>query len=129
MLWKLFALFFFVPLVELAVLIKLGQLIGVLYTILLVVITAILGAALTKQQGLKVWFRLKEELSRGALPGNSLLEALLIFIGGIVLLTPGLLTDSVGFFLLIPVSRRFTREFIKDWLRKMIQGNSIKFKS
>lgn len=113
-------MFFFVPLFELALLIKIGQFIGVLNTILLVVVTAGFGALLTKQQGFKIWFRLKEELAHRELPGNSLLEALLIFAGGIVLLTPGLITDSIGFFLLVPVTRRIAREWIKRWLRKKL---------
>ena len=124
MLLKLFLLFFFVPLVELALLIKLGQVIGVFNTILLVVITAALGAALAKYQGLQIWFRLMRDLRESRLPGDTMLEGVLIFVGGLVLLTPGLITDIAGFFCLIPSTRRWLRDQIKSWLRTRIDKST-----
>ncbi len=125
MLIKLFLLFFFVPLFELALLIKIGQYIGVLNTILLVVVTAAVGAGLTRYQGLKVWKRLIDDLRAARLPGNTLLEGVIIFAGGLVLLTPGLLTDAFGFFCLIPTSRRWLREQVKSWLRRKLDSGRI----
>ncbi len=123
MLFKLFLMFFLVPLIELYLLIKLGQLIGAVNTVLLVVITAGLGAFFAKTQGLAIVLEIKFQLSQGRLPGNSLIEGALILIAGFVLLTPGLLTDIFGFLLLIPVSRRQIREWVKDWFRGKIKGS------
>ena len=125
MLIKLFLLFFFVPLFELAILIKIGQYIGVFNTVLLVLITATIGAGLTRYQGLKVWKKLIADLREARLPGNTLLEGVIIFAGGLVLLTPGLLTDAFGFFCLIPASRRWLRERIKSWLRRKLDSGRI----
>ncbi len=120
MLWKLFILFFTVPLLELAILLKVGQFIGVINTIVLVLLTAALGAALAKYQGLRVWVQLIRDMRAGRLPGDTLLEGALVFAGGLVLLTPGLLTDAFGFFCLIPASRRWLREQIKSWMRRKL---------
>lgn len=125
MLLKLFLLFFFIPLFELALLIKIGRYIGILPTILLVVITAAIGAPLARYQGLKVWKKLVAELRATRLPGDTLLEGVIIFAGGLVLLTPGLITDAFGFFCLVPVTRRWLREQIKSWLRHKLDSGQI----
>ena len=114
----LFALIFVVtPLVELAILIYLGTLIGALYTILIVVITGLLGALLARRQGLATLSRIRNSVEQGVLPSGELFQAVLILIGGLLLLTPGLITDLVGFALLIPQ----TRNVVTRWLRSLIQ--------
>lgn len=112
MLPKLIALFVGLPLIELAILVKLGELMGFWPTIGLVVITGFLGAYLAKLQGFWIFRRIQNELAAGRMPANELVDGLLILIGGIVLLTPGLLTDLFGFSLLIP----WIRTQIKAWL-------------
>ena len=95
-----------VPLVEIYLLIQIGGLIGVLPTILLVVLTAVLGAALLRQQGLVTLNRLRSSLDRGELPAMELIEGVALLVGGALLLTPGFVTDAVGFLCLLPTSRR-----------------------
>jgi UPF0716 protein FxsA len=102
---RLLALFILLPLVELAILIQVGQWIGVLWTLALVVATGFLGAALARRHGVRAWIAIRDELRAGRMPAGALADGLLILIGGIVLLTPGLLTDLFGFAMLIPASR------------------------
>lgn len=103
----LLILFVTVPLGELFLLIEVGQAIGALPTIALCLLTAMLGAALLRQQGLQTLARARHNLDRGALPALELLEAVALLIGGVLLLTPGLVTDVVGFACLIPLTRHF----------------------
>jgi UPF0716 protein FxsA len=105
MLIRLFALFILVPLVELAILLQVGRWIGLWPTVALVVVTGAAGAMLARSQGLRVLRGIRTELSVGQLPSSRLFEGLLVLVGGILLLTPGLLTDVVGFLLLLPASR------------------------
>ena len=102
---RLLLLFTIVPLVELFLLVKLGTVVGVAPTVALVIFTGVLGAWLARQQGLGVLRRLSEDLEEGRLPAEALIDGLLVLIAGAVLLTPGLLTDALGFLLLVPQSR------------------------
>ncbi|MFQ5779803.1 MAG: FxsA family protein [Nitrospiria bacterium] len=111
---KLLFLFIAVPFIEIAILIKLGTLIGFWPTIFLQIGTGILGASLAKLQGLLVWGKISLELQSGRIPTGEMINGLLIFAAGIVLMTPGLLTDLAGFALLVPT----TRNAFKQWLRK-----------
>ena len=126
MLLKLFLAFTIIPVVELYLLIKIGSIIGAIPTILIVIGTGFLGAYLARVQGLKTMWKVRDNLSQGIMPAEELLDALLIVVAGVVLLTPGFLTDFLGFSLLIPASRNL----IKRWLRKQLerlyfQGNII----
>ena len=114
MLLKLFLAFTLIPLVEIYLLIKLGQNFGAITSILLVIFTGILGAYLAKMEGLRTLFRLQETLREGGMPGEELLDALLIALAGLVLITPGFISDAVGFLLLVP----FTRMLVKNWLKE-----------
>ncbi|MCK4388710.1 MAG: FxsA family protein [Desulfobacterales bacterium] len=114
MLLKLFLAFTLIPFFELYLLIKIGYYIGAFNTILIVIVTAFLGAYLTKLQGIKTMMRVRESLNRGELPAEQMLDALLIFVAGIVLLTPGFITDLAGIGILVPN----TRSWFKRWLRK-----------
>lgn len=106
MFFWLLLLFFSVPLVEIYVLLEVGGIIGVLPTIVAVVLTAVIGAGLIRAQGLATLGRVQQELDRGELPAVSIIEAALLLVAGALLLTPGFVTDSVGFLLLIPPLRR-----------------------
>ncbi len=103
----LLLLFVTVPLAELFLLIEVGGWIGALPTILLCLATAVLGAALLKQQGVQTLARARGHLDRGALPALELLEGIALAIGGVLLLTPGLVTDVVGFACLLPFTRQW----------------------
>ncbi len=109
---RLLLLFTIVPLVELFLLVKLGTVVGVGPTVALVIFTGVLGAWLARQQGLGVLRRLSEDLAEGRLPAEALIDGLLILIAGAVLLTPGLLTDALGFLLLVPQSRAVVRKAV-----------------
>ena len=113
MLWKLFLAFTIIPVSEIYILIAIGGQIGILPSISLVILTGIVGASLARSQGLKTLGRLRNSFQQGVVPGEELLNALLIAIAGIVLLTPGFLTDAAGLFLLIPATRTLCREWLK----------------
>ena len=120
MLLKLFLAFTLIPLVEIYLLIKLGQNFGAITSILLVIFTGILGAYLARMEGLRTLFRIQETMGEGRMPGEELLDALLIAIAGLVLITPGFITDVVGFLMLFP----FTRMLAKNWLKKRMKAKS-----
>ena len=119
---QLLLLFIGIPLIEVLILIKLGSLFGFWPTILLVIGTGILGAYLAKIYGLTIWRQIQQDLQAGKMPADKLIDGLLILIGGIVLLTPGLLTDILGFMLLIPYSRNFFKRIAKSKLKTMSEG-------
>ncbi len=106
MLLRLFFLFAAIPLLELYLLLAVGQRVGPAWTIALVLVTAALGAYLSKSQGLKTLERMRESLNRGVAPAGELVNGALILLAGAFLLTPGFLTDTVGFSLLIPPLRQ-----------------------
>ena len=114
MIGKLILLFIIVPLVELALLLALREATTSQFTMLVVIVTGILGAWLARWQGLGVLTRIQQQLARGQLPTDALLDGLMIFVAGALLLTPGILTDALGISLLVPVCRRF----YKSWLAK-----------
>ena len=117
MLLKLFLAFTIIPIIEIYLLIEIGSMFGALTAVTLVSLTGFLGAFLARMQGLQTLYRIQESLREGRMPSGELLDALLIVIAGLVLLTPGFLTDSAGFMLLIPA----TRNSIKYWLRRQIE--------
>lgn len=117
MLWKLFLAFTIIPVSEIYILIAIGGQIGILPSIGLVILTGIVGASLARSQGLQTLGRIRDSFQQGVVPGEELLNALLIAIAGIVLLTPGFLTDAAGLFLLIPATRTLCRE----WLKRRIE--------
>ena len=114
MLIKLFLAFTLIPFCEIYLLIKIGNYLGAFNTILVVIITGFIGAYLARLQGIKTMMRVRESLNRGELPAEEMLDALLIFVAGIVLLTPGFITDVAGIGILIPN----TRAWFKRWLRR-----------
>lgn len=111
---KLFLLFALVPVAEIYVLVSVSGVIGVFPTIALVLLTALAGAHLARLQGMSVMLRIRENLDQGFMPAEELLDALLIFLAGMALLTPGFLTDLCGLLILLPA----TRNIFKRWLRK-----------
>jgi UPF0716 protein FxsA len=100
-------LFLAVPLVEIFLLIQVGSVIGAGWTVLLVVVTAVIGVNLLRMQGISTLRRVQEEAMRGELPAVSMLEGLVLLFAGALLLTPGFFTDALGFLLLIPGLRRW----------------------
>ncbi len=115
---RLLLAFTLVPLIELYLLLMMGRYLGLAATIALVVVTGFLGAALAKSQGTRTFARVRREMEAGQMPTEALLDGLLIFIAGAVLLTPGLLTDLLGFFLLAPAGRRVVRRAVVSRIRR-----------
>jgi UPF0716 protein FxsA len=125
MLLKLFLLFTIIPVVELYILFRLAVYIGFLPTLAIVIITGFAGAYLARQQGLVVIRRLQQEVQEGHPPGNSIVDGVLILVAGIVLLTPGILTDACGILLLIPPTRILVREYIKTVIKRKLDSGRI----
>jgi len=109
--WILFGAFVVVPIVEIALLVAFSQAVGIWWTIGLVVATAFIGSWLVTRQGRDTIRRVRLEFERGAFPAASLAHGAMILLAGAFLLTPGLLTDAMGFLLLIPA----VRETIRRW--------------
>lgn len=127
MLSRLIFIFVAVPLLELVLLLRIGQWIGMMPTVALVVITGVAGAALARQQGMRALMAVQQELAEGRLPGRSLLDGLAILIGGALLLTPGVMTDLLGFGLLLPVSRSWLQRLARRVLERRIRDGTVEF--
>jgi UPF0716 protein FxsA len=120
----LIILFIVVPVAELYVIIKVGELIGVWPTLVLLLADALLGSWLLKHEGRGAWRRFNEALAARRFPGREVIDGALIIVGGTLLLTPGFLTDIVGLFLLLPPTRAVARRVLKRFTigRFMVVG-------
>jgi len=105
----LVVLFLIVPIVEIYVIVQVGQEIGALPTIALLLVESAIGAWLVKREGRRAWQALKSAVGTGRLPSRELADAALVLVGGTLLLTPGFVTDVFGLFLILPVTRTFAR--------------------
>ena len=115
-----FILFLVIPIIEIFFLIKVGEVIGAFPTIILVVLTAVIGAGLLRQQGLSTLARFQQNLSTGKIPAQEMVEGIMLAVGGALLMTPGFVTDTIGFLCLLPFSRKFIAA-------KVIKRSSAKF--
>lgn len=121
MLLRLLLLFILVPFVELALLLYLATVIDWPATLAIVVITGIVGTLLARAQGFATYQRIQKELAQGSMPTDSVFDAVLIFVAGAFLMTPGILTDSLGFALLIPFLRTRIKAGLMVWVKKNFQ--------
>ena len=121
----LILLFTLLPLVELTLLVQMGIWLGGWVPVIMVIVTGTVGAALARWQGLSVWTRIQRDMQNGILPADGFLDGLMILLAGAVLITPGILTDTVGFLLLMPPCRRFARNAVKARLRRRFQEGSF----
>ncbi len=117
---RLFLLFTVVPLVELYLLIAIGRALGPGPTIALVLVTGALGAWFARLEGARVIRRWQEALARQQLPKDGVVDGLLIFTGGLMLITPGILTDIVGLSMVFPPTRRVIGRFVRGWFERQI---------
>lgn len=125
---KLFILLLIVvPALEIGVLVLSGNTIGIPWTILLVIFTGVLGAWLAKKEGLQTIRLAQLQLQQGQIPSGVILDGLCILVGGVVLLTPGFITDAIGFFLLVPNTRAIAKAFFQKIFNRMLQNGSIIF--
>ena len=113
MLFRLFLCFTLIPMIELYLLIQIGTVIGGLNTILLVIMTGMAGAWLARMEGMNTMLRLRMNLSQGLMPAEELIDAVIIFAAGVVLITPGLITDVFGLLLLWPPSRNRFKQMLR----------------
>ncbi len=114
-----FILFITVPLVEIYILIQVGNWVGAVPTLSLIVLTAIIGAFLLRLQGLQTLARVQTKLQHGELPATDMVEGLILLISGALLLTPGFFTDCIGFICLVPQFRTYIAiDLIKQLLRR-----------
>lgn len=113
MLFYLFLLLTVLPLTEIALLYWIGERIGVLATIGLVMATGILGAALAHRQGVATVARMQRELSEGRMPADAIFDGVIILLAGLLLVTPGVLTDAFGFMLLVPAFRTIVKNRVR----------------
>ena len=111
---KLLILFVAVPLIELAVLIDIGKIIGTFSTLVLIILTGIIGAYLARLEGFRVLFTIRHKMSVGQLPAVELVDGLIILIAGVLLITPGIITDCFGFLMLFRPSRARLRMWLKE---------------
>lgn len=123
MFFYLFLLFTLIPAIEIYLLIAVGSHLGALNTVGIIVFTGILGAHFAKSQGLSVIHNIQSKSTRGEIPTTELIDGLLILIGGILLITPGFLTDLTGILLVNPITRPLLRSFCFALVKKGALGN------
>lgn len=122
---KLVLLFTTVPLVELYLLFQIAQLTSWLWTFMLVIATGMAGAYLAKSEGKGILGRIQMELSQGRIPGEELVNGLCVLVGGVLLLTPGIITDILGFTLIIPDTRNLYKKYLKRKFADMIRRGNV----
>jgi UPF0716 protein FxsA len=119
--WVFLALLI-VPVVEIAAIIAVGRVIGGWQTLVLLVLESLLGAWIVKREGGRTWAALQEALRSGRMPSRQLSDAALVLIGGTLLLTPGFVTDIVGFFFILPLTRPITRLWLETVVARRLLG-------
>lgn len=122
---SIFLLVLLIPFIEIYLLLKVGGMIGAFPTIFLVVFTAVLGTWLLRQQGFATFQRLRTNLEQGTIPAYEMIEGPIILVGGILLLTPGFITDILGFACLIPILRRKIAQYIIE--NHLVQGGAFQY--
>ena len=127
MFFKLFLAFTLVPVAEIYLIIKLGGYLGAFNTVAIIIITGFAGAALARMQGLQTMLRVRQSLEQGIVPAEEMVDALLIFIAGIVLLTPGFITDLSGLLLLFPPSRLHIKRFLRHKFDQWSQNGTNQY--
>jgi UPF0716 protein FxsA len=122
---RLFLLFTVVPLVELYLLIAIGRSLGPVPTIGLVLLTGALGAWFARLEGARVIRRWQEAMARQQLPKDGVIDGFLIFIGGVMLITPGILTDIVGLLMVMVPTRRVIAGVVRSWFERQIANGRV----
>lgn len=123
---KLFLLFAILPILEITLLIHVGELIGGWNTVAIVIVTAFLGAHLVRQQGLNTLLTAQQKMQQGAMPGQEMAEGLLLVIAGVMLVTPGFITDIFGIILCLPLTRPLiAKALLKGLVVKVVQSGSV----
>ena len=129
MLIRLILLFTVIPLIELYLLIEVGRYLGPFPTIMIVLITGIIGGLLARSQGLSVQRQIRVDLQNGTIPTDSLIDGLFILIAGALLITPGMITDISGFILMAPFFRGWLKKRLKEILKRKFQSGQFQYYS
>ncbi|WP_408899455.1 FxsA family protein [Nocardioides sp. R1-1] len=116
----LFLAFVVMPILEIVVLIQVGQAIGPWWTILLLVLDSIIGAWLIKREGRRAWQALRERLESGRMPARELADGVLVVLGGAFMLSPGFVTDALGILLILPVTRPLFRGLLMSYAGRQV---------
>ena len=122
---KIIGAFIAVILVEIATFILVGKVIGVINTLLLIILTSVIGMIVAKKQGVQSVRNIQKSVQEGNPPGEAMIDTFLIFAGGILLVTPGFLTDIIGLSLVIPFTRKLYKPAIYYWLRKKLKNGQV----
>ena len=122
----LLSMFIVIPLVEFALLIEIGSRLGTVPTLMLIFGTGVVGAYLARLEGLRILYRIQREFQQGSMPAEQLFDGFLVLIAGVVLITPGLLTDVAGLILLIPMTRYPIKAFIKRRAQSWLSGTHVR---
>lgn len=122
---KFLMLIIAIPIVEFAVVLLSGKILGIIPTLLLIVVTGALGIYLAKTKGLNAFQQLKIAIENGQAPGDAIIDGVLTFIGSIVLVLPGFISDIIGILLVIPITRKLFKPAIYYWLRKKMKNRQI----
>ena len=125
MFFYLFLFFSLIPVVEIAILIEIGSYIGVTKTIIIVILTAIIGAYLVRREGITVILKLRQKIQEGKMPAEELFDGVMILVAGAFLLTPGFATDVVGFLLVFPSSRRIIKKVVRQYIERKFYSITI----
>ena len=123
--WWMLLLFIGLPMAELALLLKFGKIIGILETFAIIILTGALGATLARWQGLRVLSRIQQDVGQGKMPAPHLIDGVMILVASAVLLTPGFITDAIGFSLLIPPVRAGVRKILQQVLKQKLEKGII----
>lgn len=125
MFFRLFLLFTLVPALELYLIIKVGQAIGAFNTLLIIILTGILGAYYARQQGFRVFSSIQWRMQQGDLPGDDLVNGAMLLVGGALLITPGFITDFLGFSLIFPPTREAVKRSVILYLQRKVDRGEI----
>ena len=123
--WLLVTAFVVVPLVEIYVLIQVGQVIGVWWTLLLLVADSIYGGWLIRHEGGRAWQALTNALNSGQMPAKELADGALILVGGTLMLSPGFVTDALGIVLILPITRPVARRLLTRVVSKRLMAGWV----
>jgi UPF0716 protein FxsA len=129
MLVRLILLFTVMPLIELYLLIQVGRYLGSFQTIMIVLITGIIGGLLARSQGLSVQKQIRVDLQKGIIPTDSLIDGCFILIAGALLITPGMITDVFGFILMVPFLRGWLKKRLKEILKRKFASGQFQYYS
>ncbi|MFC1736166.1 FxsA family protein [Candidatus Hydrogenedentota bacterium] len=125
MFFRLFLLFVLTSTVEFVLLVWIANEVGFMGMVAIVIVTGVAGAHLARREGAKAFHEVRTSVARGEMPGNALLNALLVLIAGVLLITPGILTDIAGFVLLVPYTRDRIRRKVIHRIHRSIQHGNI----